>query len=88
MSNKKETSFQKIYHLVNEPTKDYFRAVWMEEMGLSREQFYKRLKKPQIDDVLLFCHVCKVDEKVILQPMKEKFKNIPPYNTTIQLTIE
>lgn len=81
------SELQNIYRTVNPMAASYFRKVWIEKNGLSKEQFYKRLKKPETDDILLFCHVCKVDEKLILNPMKEKFKNVAPYNSNLQLSI-
>lgn len=66
----------------------YFKQVWLQQTKLSERQFRNRLKNPTIDDILLFCHVCKVDEKEILQPLKSKYKNVPPFSTNLQLTIE
>ncbi len=88
MSKETQSILQKVYYSVSPLSSEYFRKVWEEQNNLSRKQFYNRLKNPTIDDVLLFCHVCKVDEKEILQPLKSKYKNVPPFSTNLQLTIE
>ncbi len=66
----------------------YFKKVWLEQNKLSERQYRNRMKEPTIEDVLLFCHICKVDEKEILQPLKSKFKNILPFSSNLQMTIE
>ncbi|MER0442282.1 hypothetical protein [Emticicia sp. W12TSBA100-4] len=82
------SELQNIYRTVNPMSAKYFRTVWQERTKLSKEQFYKRLKKPETDDILLFCHVCKVDKDLILKPMQDKFKNIPPFGNNLQMTID
>lgn len=83
------SELQKIYRTVNPMSAKYFRETWIEKNKLSKEQFYKRLKKPETDDILLFCHVCTIDKDLILKPMQAKFANIPPYGiSNLQMTIE
>jgi hypothetical protein len=87
MKNQNQSIFQKTYLTVSPAAAKYFKKIWMETTGLSERTFRHRLAHPEMDDILLFCHVCRTDLAETLQPFCDKFKNIPPYKTNLQLSI-
>lgn len=88
MKNQNLSIFQKTYLTVSPACGEYFKRVWLKETGLSERTLRYRLITPQFDDVLLFCHVCKLPVGKPLMPFMVKFKNIPPYDENLQLTID
>ena len=90
MKNKPVSILEKSYYSVNVHTCDYFRETFIKLNKCSNKTFYNRLQKenPNLEDVLLFCHVCKVDVNTILKPLQTKFKNVLPYNSNLQMIIE
>lgn len=88
MKNQNQSIFQKTYLTVSPAAGSYFKKVWLEQTGLSKRTLRYRLIDPELDDVLLFCHVCKLDLGKTLAPFKNKFKNIPAFDENLQLTID
>ena len=88
MKNQNLSIFQKTYLTVSPAAGSYFKKVWLEQTGLSERTLRDRLKEPLFDDVLLFCHVCKLEVGKPLKPFMSKFKNIPAYDENLQLTID
>lgn len=88
MKNQNQSIFQKTYLTVSRLQADYFKKVWLAETGLAERTFRHRLVNPELDDILLFCRVCKLDIGKTLEPFADKFKNIPAFNENLQLTID
>ena len=80
-----------LYKIEKELSKDcaaYFKKTWIQHNGLSTRQFKNRMKNANEKDIALLCHVCSLDEKEILKPLKDEFKNIAPYGVkTFQTTL-
>lgn len=79
---------QKTYLTVSPACFDYFKEVWLSTNKRSERTFRNRMKKPTMPDIVLFCHVCKVNIQDFVMPIQKKYKNIPVFNENLQLTID
>lgn len=78
---------QKTYLTVSPACFDYFKEVWLKRNKKTERQFRNRMKKPNTRDIVLFCHICKLDPIEFIKPLQAELKNIPPYDSSpIQLT--
>lgn len=82
------TISQKVYYSVSPACFNYFKSVWLEKNKKTERQFRNRMKNPTTKDLVLFCHVCKIEETELLRPIRNEFKNIAPFAANLQMTIE
>ena len=79
---------QKTYLTVSPACFEYFKKVWIAKNKKTERQFRNRMKKPNTKDIILFCHVCKVDFAEFIKPLQTELKNIPAFDSSpIQLTL-
>ena len=70
---------EKVYFEAMEEKQKHFRVEWFKFFGLTRPQFYARLRKPQIIDLVLWQIVCDdliFPDKIMLEYEREFAKKL------------